>query len=428
MNLPGEAMKPRDSSARGARGPGGSVNVTSAAATRRPYSAPHMVRDAPAVLGRLPEQYFTRILAVAAAARAAPGPRFLDLRRRNPDPPPPAHALEAARAAMLETATPAVHGYPPFDGQPALREAIARRYALDHGVELDPEREVAVVPGTKTGIMLAAIAAAGRGDTVLLPDPGYPDYLSGVALAGARAVALPLEASAAFQPDFDAVAGERPALTLLNYPSNPCAVCEAPGTFEAAVAYARQRDGWLVHDLAYGFLAFDGRRARSVLEAEGAREVAAELWSPSKVYGMAGWRVGFLVGNAELVARVQTLLDHVAAGVFTAVQRGLQAALEGDQADVAERREVYRRRRDTLVERLGDTVTVPEGTFYAWWRLPDGVTVEELVERARVGLAPGEGFGARGAGWARMSLAVPDEDVIEGAERLAGALSLRARA
>ena len=381
-----------------------------------------MVRDAPAVLGRLPEQYFTRVLAAAAAARAAPGPRFIDLGRGNPDLPPPPHALEAARAAMLETATPAVHGYPPFDGQPALREAIARRYALDHGVEIDPEREVAVVPGTKTGIMLAAIAAAGRGDTVLLPDPGYPDYLSGVALAGARAVALPLDAAAGFQPDFAAVAGERPALVMLNYPSNPCAVCEAPGTFEAAVAYARERDSWLVHDLAYGFLAFEGR-ARSVLEVEGAREVAAELWSPSKIYGMAGWRVGFLVGAAELVARVQTLLDHTAAGVFTALQRGLQAALEGDQSDVAARREVYRRRRDVLVERLGATIAVPEGTFYAWWRLPEGVTVEGLVERGRVGLAPGEGFGARGAGWARMSLAVPDADVEEGAERLAHAIA-----
>jgi aminotransferase len=381
-----------------------------------------MARAAPDLLARLPEQYFTRILAAAAAASAQPGPRFIDLGRGNPDLPPPDRALAAVRDALGETATPAVHGYPPFDGQPALREAIARRYAADHGVELDPEREVAVVPGTKTGIMLAAVAAAGRGDTVALPDPGYPDYLSGVALAGARPVALPLEASAGFQPDFAALRDERPALSLLNYPSNPCSVCEAPGTFEAAVAWARERDCWLVHDIAYGFLAFDGR-ARSVLEVEGAKEVAAELWSPSKVYGMAGWRIGFLVGNAELVGRVQTLLDHTTAGVFTALQRGLAAALDGDQADVARRREVYRRRRDALVARLGDTITPPEGTFYAWWRLPEGVTVEGLVERARVGLAPGEGFGARGAGWARLSLAVPDADVDEGAERLAGMLT-----
>src|SRR2546423_7713408 len=159
-----------------------------------------MPRAAPAVLDRLPEQYFTRILAAAAAARAAPGPRFIDLGRGNPDLPPPPRALDAVAAALRETATPAVHGYPPFDGQPALRAAIARRYALDHGVEIDPEHEVAVVPGTKTGIMLAAIAAAGRGDTVLLPDPGYPDYLSGVALAGARAGAPPPRAAGGVPP------------------------------------------------------------------------------------------------------------------------------------------------------------------------------------------------------------------------------------
>src|SRR3954464_7414492 len=283
-----------------------------------------MARAAPDLLARLPEQYFTRILAAAADARARPGPRFIDLGRGNPDLPPPERALSAVRDALGETATPAVHGSPPFDGQPALREAIARRYAADHGVQLDPEREVAVVPGTKTGIMLAAVAAAGRGDVVLLPDPGYPDYLSGVALAGAQVAALPLDASAGWQPDFAAVATERPALVLLNYPSNPCAVCEAPGTFEAAVAYAHERDAWLVHDLAYGFLAFDGRRARSVLEVEGAREVAVELWSPSKVYGMAGWRLGFVVGNATLVGRVRALVDHTTAGVWTGLQRGLE--------------------------------------------------------------------------------------------------------
>jgi aminotransferase len=376
-----------------------------------------MSRGEPPLLGRLPDQYFTRILAVAAAARAQPGPRFIDLGRGNPDLPPPAHAIAALRDAAAETATPAVHGYPPFQGEPSLRAAIAARYAADHGVTLDPEREVAVIPGTKTGIMLAAVAAAARDDVVLLPDPGYPDYLSGAALAGARTVRLPLDATAGWQPDFDAVRGERPALCLLNYPSNPCAVCEAPGTFEAAVAFAHDRGCWLVHDLAYGFLAFDGRRARSVLEVEGAREVAAELWSPSKVYGMAGWRVGFLVGNETLVQRVRWLLDHVAAGVFTAVQRGLHAALEADQAGVAERRGVYRRRRDVLSERLG--ITAPEGTFYAWWKLPDGVSAEGLLDAARVGVAPGEGFGARGAGWARLSLAVPDEDVAEGAARLA---------
>ena len=207
-----------------------------------------------------------------------------------------------------------MHGYPPFSGLPSLREAIARRYAADHGVTLDPEREVAVVPGTKTGIMLAALATADAGDTILLPDPGYPDYPSGVALAGATAVPLPLDPTAAFQPDLDAVAGERPALTVLNYPSNPCATCAREGTFEAAVDYVAARGGRLLHDLAYDRLAFDGHEARSVLSAPGARDVAVELWSPSKVYGIAGWRIGFLVGAADVIAKVQTLIDHLDRG------------------------------------------------------------------------------------------------------------------
>ena len=273
--------------------------------------------------------------------------------------------------------------------------------------------------------MLACAAAAGRGDAILLPDPGYPDYPSGVALAGATAGALPLEASAGWQPDFDAVGGERPAAVWLNYPSNPCAVGEHTGTFERAVGWCRERDAWLIHDLAYGFLAFDGRRARSVLEADGARECALELWSPSKIYGMAGWRVGFAVGNAELVSRIQTLLDHTAAGVFTALQRGLAAALRSDQSDVAERREVYRARRDLLVGTLraaGAQIDTPEGSFYAWWQLPDGLTPERLIADARVGVAPGEGFGERGAGWARLSLATPDADLAEAGERLAAVI------
>jgi L-glutamine---4-(methylsulfanyl)-2-oxobutanoate aminotransferase len=373
----------------------------------------------PDLFARLPEQYFTRIVAAAAAARELPGPRLLDLGRGNPDLPPPPVALDALRAALDDAN--GMHGYPPFQGRAELREAIAARYLADHGVALDPDREVAVVPGTKTAIMLAVLACAGAGDAVALPDPGYPDYLSAVALAGARTVALPLD-DARWQPDFDALAGEHPALAVLNYPSNPCAACEAPGTFEAAVAWAHDRGAWLLNDLAYGFLAFDGRRARSVLEIDGAREVAVELWSPSKIYGMAGWRVGFAVGNAELVARIRELLDHLAAGVPVALQNGLVAALSGDQGHVRERFEVYRRRRDQLVARLG--LQPPEGTFYAWWRLPEGLSAERLLAEQRVAVAPGEGFGARGAGYARLSLAVDDADLEEGVERLAGALAV----
>jgi L-glutamine---4-(methylsulfanyl)-2-oxobutanoate aminotransferase len=370
----------------------------------------------PELFDALPEQYFTRIVTAAAAARALPGPRLIDLGRGNPDLPPPPVALEALQAEV--EASGGMHGYPPFQGRAELCEAIAAHYRADHGVVLDPEREVAVVPGTKTAIMLAVLACADAGQAVALPDPGYPDYLSAVALARVRRVALPLD-TAAWQPDLDALGDERPALVVLNYPSNPCAACEAPGTFEAAVAWAHERGSWLLNDLAYAFLAFDGRRARSVLEVDGAREVAVELWSPSKVYGMAGWRVGFAVGNAEVVGRIRVLLDHLHAGVPVALQLGLVTALSGDQSHVAERFEVYRRRRDVLVQGLG--LQAPEGTFYAWWRLPDGLTPERLLEQARVAVAPGEGFGARGAGYARLSLAVGDDDLAEGVARLAAA-------
>jgi aminotransferase len=380
----------------------------------------------PSRIDALPEQFFTGILAESARAAKAPGAPFIDLGRGNPDIPPPPHAVEALRAAALETATPAVHGYPPFGGQADLRAAIAERYRADHGVALDPEREIAVIPGTKTGIMLACLATAGDGDAILLPDPGYPDYLSGAALAGAHVVALPLRAANGFQPDFDE-AGEAiasPALIVLNYPSNPTGAVEAPGTFEAAVAFAHERGSWLLNDMAYGFLAFDEHRARSILEVDGARDVAIELWSASKIYGMAGWRVGFAVGSATLIARIQTLMDHIAAGVWTGVQRGLAAALRSDQADVAARRAIYRARRDLLVDALTAAGAPPapaQGSFFVWWPLPDGLTATRLIAEARVGVAPGEGFGAQGAGWVRLSLAVADGELVEAAQRLAQA-------
>ena len=365
------------------------------------------MRPAPDRLTRLPPQAFTAMLAAAAAAKAQPGPDFIDLGRGNPDLPPPPAALAALRDAA------GVHGYPPFQGAPALREAIAARYRDEHGVDLDPDTEVAVVPGTKTGIMLACLAALEDGDAVALPDPGYPDYLSGAALAGARVVPLPLTAPG-WQPDWAALDGEDPALVVLNYPSNPTAAVAAPGTFAAAVA----RGTWVLHDLAYGFLDFTGRPGPSLLATAGARDVAVELWSPSKVFGAAGWRIGFLVGNAELVGRVKLLVDHLTAGVWQGVQAALLAALTDPRAaeDEARRAAVYRARSRRLADALG--IDPPAGTFYAWWRLPEGLTVERVATEARVGIAPGTAFGARGAGYARLSLALPDKELDEALLRL----------
>ena len=310
-----------------------------------------------------------------------------------------------------------VHGYAPFAGLPALKEAIAARYREVYGVDVDPEREVAVLPGSKTGLMEFAQVCVERGEAIVLPDPGYPDYRSAVALAAAQHVPLALLADG--RPDWDTAPREAAAL-YLNYPSNPVAACAPAGVFEEAIAWAERAGAWVMHDFAYGDLVFDGRRPASFLATEGARDVGFELFSMSKSYGMAGWRLGFAIGNAELVARIEDLQNHVFAGVFMPVQEAGVAALIGPQGGVEERRALYEARRDRVLAALPGARS--EGTFFVWLELPDGVTCDALLDEQRVALAPGEGFGARGRGRARLSLATPDDRLDLGLERLAAAL------
>ena len=373
------------------------------------------VRPRPQRIERLPEQYFTSLLARVAAVAAESGEPLLDLGRGNPDVPPPAHVLEAlVDSARLPTA--AVHGYAPFAGLPGLREAIATRYAEVYGVELDPHREVAVVPGTKTALVEVALCVAGHGDRIALPDPGYPDYNSAVALAGAERVSLPLDEAG--RPQWESLDGEPPALVYLNYPSNPCAVAAPDGVFAAAVAFADRAGAAVLHDFAYGDLVFDGRQPRSFLAEPGARAVGVELFSLSKSYGMAGWRLGFVVGNAELVSRVTWLQEHVRAGIFTALQRAAIAALTGPQETVHERRALYEARRDRVLAALAPLGPRAEGTFFVWLPLPAGWNAERLLTEPRVAVAPGEGFGSRGRGHVRLSLAVADDVLDAGLARL----------
>ena len=374
------------------------------------------VRRPPDRLTRLPEQYFVALRDLVEAAAALPGEPLVDLSRGNPEVGPPQHVVDALCAAA---ARPAAHGYASPLGLPELREALAERYRSLYGVELDPEREVAVVPGTKTAVAELALVLAERGRKVVLPDPGYPDYLSGVALAGARAERARLDAADSYAPDFDSLPRDAAAL-YLNYPSNPCAVCAPQGVFDDAVRWAEVTGTVVVHDSAYADLVFDGREPQSFLAAPGAKEVGVELFSMSKTYGMAGWRLGFVVGNAEIVARVNLLTKHVRSGVFRPVQEAGVAALTGPQVSVEERRARYEARRDRVAEATGAR---SEGTFFTWIRLPDGVTAAKLLAEARVAVAPGEGFGARGAGWARISLAVPDDVLDRGLERLVHSFS-----
>jgi len=377
-----------------------SASRSSSAAPRRPPAEPERI-------SRLPEQYFTALLARVAAAAAEDAEPLVDLGRGNPEVGPPDHVIEALAESA---ARPDVHGYAPFAGLPALKEAIAGRYADLYGVELDPRREVAVLPGTKTGLMEFALSAVERGGTIVLPDPGYPDYFSAVALAGADVVSF-----SGWDVSGDAM--------YLNFPTNPTATAAPAGVFGEAVEWARRNDAWVMHDFAYGDLVFDGREPESFLAADGARDAGIELFSMSKSYGMAGWRLGFAVGNAELVRRIETLQEHAFAGIFRPVQEAGIAALTGPQGSVEERRATYERRRDRALAALGGVDTRSEGTFFVWFRLPEGVTAERILVEQRVAVAPGEGFGPRGAGWARLSLAVSDETLELGLARLRPLLS-----
>ncbi len=365
------------------------------------------MRERPERLNRLPEQYFAALLARVAVAAARGGEPLVDLGRGNPEIGPPEHVV---RALTESAERHDVHGYAPFSGLPALKEAIAVRYGEVYGVHLDSAREVAVLPGTKTGLMEFALCAIESGGTIVLPDPGYPDYFSAIALAGATHVRF-----SGFDVPADAM--------YLNFPSNPTAAIVPDGLFEEAVRWAKRSEAWILHDFAYGDLVFDGRRPQSFLAVDGARHVGIELFSMSKSYGMAGWRLGFALGNAELVRRIELLQDHTFAGIFRPIQEAGIAALTGPQDSVEERRATYERRRDRAIAALEGIEARSEGTFFVWFRLPDGVTVDRLLVEHRVAVAPGEGFGARGAGWARLSLAVSDEILDRGLERLRAAFA-----
>jgi L-glutamine---4-(methylsulfanyl)-2-oxobutanoate aminotransferase len=384
------------------------------------------MREPPQRLERLPEQYFGALLRAVSRQAAVKGLPLIDLGRGNPETGPPLHVVEAlTRAAARHD----VHGYSPFRGLPELRLALSGRYRDVYGVEVDPDNEIAMVPGTKTAIVELCLALAEEGQTVVLPDPYYADYPSGPALVGADIAYVPLDPGNGWPPDFTQAPAESVAAVYLNYPSNPAAVAVPDGAFEEAVAYAETTGAGVVHDFAYGDLVFDGREPRSFLATPGAKEVGVEMFSMSKSYGMAGWRVGFVVGNGEIVERINLLNDHCRVGIFRPIQEACIAALTGPQDSVAERRDIYQRRRDRVLEVLEPLLgpITCEGTFYAWLKLPEGVIFESLLTEHRLVLAPGEGFGSSGAGHARLSLAVSDEALELGLERLASALDQRSR-
>ncbi len=341
---------------------------------------------------------------------------MIDLGRGNPESGPPAHVVEALTESA---ARPDGHGYAPFRGLPALREAIAGRYRTEYGVELDPDREVAVVPGGKQALLELALVLGERGRTILLPDPYYPDYPSGIALAGADLGLVPLDPAAGWQPDLDGLPAA--AGLYLNFPSNPCAVCAHPGVFEAAVGYAERTGTPIVHDAAYVDLVFDGRTPESFLGTPGAKDAGVELWTMSKTYGMAGWRIAFVLGNAEIVERLNMIGDHSRVGH---PRRAPACGDRGARGAAGERRGASRRLRapPRPARRRPPRAARLRGVVLRLAPAPGGLTPERLLAEHRIALAPGEGFGPSGAGWARLSLAVADEVFDEGVERLAPVL------
>jgi len=385
-----------------------------------------MGRFGAARLADLPPYPFSELDAAARAAAAA-GVDVVNLAVGDPDLPTPEPIVEALAAAAAD---PLHHRYPDYRGLPAFRSAVAAYYRRRYGVDLDPEREVLGLIGSKEGIAHLTWALAGPGDVVLVPDPAYPVYGNQARLAGASVVSVPL-AAPDWRPRWDAVdadAWRRARLLWLNYPHNPTGAVASLDWYAEAAAYCRRYGVVLASDLAYGELGLDGYRAPSALQVEAAREMGVELFSLSKPYRMTGWRVAAAVGSREVLDSLATLKMHTDSGQFGAVQAAASRALEPDlDGTVEETAAVYARRRDAAVRALGAAglrVRPPQATFYVWAALPPGVEGADaaawLLREAGVLVTPGEAFGPGGRGYLRVSLTQPDSRLHEAWGRLAG--------
>lgn len=361
------------------------------------------------------------------AEKKATGADVISLGVGDPDQPTPRHIVEALQEAAED---PATHRYPSYYGLPALRMAIAAWYRTRFGVELDPETEVQPLIGSKEGIAHLAWAFVDPGDEVLIPDPGYPVYDTGTRLAGGTPIPVPHPEDRGFLPDLAAVRPTaRTKLLWLGFPSNPTAAVAEPPVFEEAVAIAREHGLLLAHDAAYSEITFDGFVAPSVLQVPGAKDVAVEIGSASKTYNMTGWRIGWAVGNPDAIRALATLKTNIDSGIWSAVQQAAVVALTGPQDHLKPLLETYRRRRDLLVDALGDLgwdLKPPLGSFYVWFPTRDGMSSAEfaqlLLERAAVVVAPGSGYGRGGEGFVRAALTIEDDRLEEAVTRLRSAL------
>jgi L-glutamine---4-(methylsulfanyl)-2-oxobutanoate aminotransferase len=373
---------------------------------------------------RLPQHFFSTLVKKAEDLKQQ-GADVIDLGRGSPDLPTPPHILQALFEA---SENPVYHRYSPFEGYPQIREGISDWYLNQRGVVIDQEKEVGVLFGSKIGLVEICTCLLESGDVCLVPDPGYPDYLSGIALAGAQAYPLKLDAKNKFLPDFELVPKEilaRTKLMFLNYPGNPTATLAPKGFFTLAIEFAQRHGIIIAHDYAYGAIGFDGKQPVSFLELPGAKEVGVEFYSLSKTYNMSGWRVGFVLGNNEIVGLINRLQNHLFANIPPAIQMMAAKALTGPQDCVREIIQVYEQRRDCLIpalNKIGWPAPPPEGSFFAWLPIPEGASSmsfsDRLLKEAYVVVAPGVGFGENGEGYVRVGLLTEIPRMLEAVDRI----------
>ncbi|WP_284037513.1 pyridoxal phosphate-dependent aminotransferase [Neobacillus sp. 114] len=376
------------------------------------------------ILNSLPKQFFASLVK-KAGEYIERGFDVINLGQGNPDQPTPGHIVVKLQEAA---ANPINHKYSPFQGFPYLKKAVADFYFREYGVELNPEKEVAILFGGKAGLVEIPQCLLNPGDTVLVPDPGYPDYWSGVALAKAEMVTMPLKEENRFLPNYSELRTEdleKAKLMFLNYPNNPTGAVADLEFFEETVRLANDHDICIVHDFAYGGIGFDGVKPPSFLQAQGAKDVGIEIYTLSKTYNMAGWRVAFAVGNESVISALELIQDHLYVSLFGAVQEAAAEALTGPQDCVKELNEMYEQRRNCLIDGLcsiGWDVTAPKGSFFAWLKVPNGFSSEEfsniLLEKAQVVAAPGVGFGSYGEGYVRIGLLTSEERLAVAVKRI----------
>jgi len=374
-------------------------------------------------MGALPPYLFARIDEMKAKKIKA-GVDVIDLGVGDPDLPTPSHVVdELCRAAR----DPAHHHYPSYAGMPEFRIAVARWYMRRFGVELDPSTQVLALMGSKDGIAHIPEAFVNPGDFVLAPSPGYPVYRTSTLFAEGRVHEMPLTAENHFIPVLDDIprkVADSARIMFLNYPNNPTSAVTREGFFKEAVEFAREHDLIIVHDNAYSEIAYDGYKAPSFLETEGAMDVAIEMHSLSKTYNMTGWRIGMAVGNGTILSGLGRVKTNVDSGVFDAVQRAGISALSGSDDCVREACRIYQERRDVLVvglRKLGFLVDAPKATFYVWMPVEDCMAfTTRMLDEAGIVVTPGIGFGSGGAGYVRFALTRSTGRIQEALGRMEG--------